>query len=278
MRKSDKASQILMCQPQYFFVSYEINPWMNIKRGVNTQLAMQQWQTLYQTIRDCGAQIELVPPVIDLPDLVFTANAAIRVGQQIYLSRFRFPERQRELPEFKNWFTQSGYQIVTEPPEFFDPYGHYIGPCFEGAGDALFLGDTLFGAYGFRTDKEIYPYLNALFNIDKFVLCELVNPHFYHLDTCFCPLNATQALWLPGAFSENSQREMQQYAELLAIPEQEAQFFACNTVIIQNHAIIPEQCSGAKAILEKTGFTVHSCPMTEFIKSGGACKCLTFAL
>ena len=270
--------KILMCKPEYFSISYEINPWMNVNRGADNPLATAQWQNLYQTIIGCGAQIELVPPVEGLPDLVFTANSAMRVGQQVYLSRFKHPERQLEYREFKQWFERAGYQIVSEPREYFDAQGNYTGPSFEGAGDALFLGNTLFAAYGFRTDKSIYPKLSELFSLQKLVLCELVDPYFYHLDTCFCPLNDHQAIWSPEAFSPESRRRMEQHTELFAVPEQDSRHFACNAVIIGQNAIIPAECPGTKSILEKLGFTVHSCPMTEFIKSGGACKCLTFVL
>lgn len=269
---------MLMCRPEHFAIKYEINPWMSIKHGAAAELALHQWQKLYQVICDCGVNIELVPAVEGLPDLVFTANCGLRVGRQIYLSRFKYPERQKEHAVFKQWFTQAGYHILSEPKAFFDRHGHYTGPAFEGAGDALFLGEVLFSAYGFRTDKAIYPYLCELFNIKKTIFCELVDAHFYHLDTCFCPLNDHQALWFPPAFSAESQQRMQRAAELFAIPAEEERSFACNAVIIKQHAIIPSNCPHTQEILSKLGFIVHECPMSEFIKSGGACKCLTFAL
>lgn len=267
-----------MCPPDHFAINYEINPWMSILRGTVKELAEEQWHTLYQTIIQCGAQIELVSPVAGMPDLVFTANSAMRVANQVYLSHFKHRERQSEYFEFKKWFTQAGYQIIADPPEFVDQHGSYIGPQFEGAGDALFVCDTLFAGYGFRTDKEIYPHLQKMFNIRQSVLCELADPYFYHLDTCFCPLNKTQALWFPGAFTPESQLRMRQHAELFAVPLDEGQHFACNAVIIQDNAIIPADCPVTEIILTKLGFKVYCCPMTEFIKSGGACKCLTFAL
>lgn len=267
-----------MCKPQYFEISYEINPWMSIQRGAVRELAMQQWQTLQQTIANCGTKVELIAPAPGLPDLVFTANCAIRVGRQVYLSRFKYPERQAEHEKFKQWFLQAGYDVMPEPAEFFDERGLYIGPCFEGAGDALFLGEHLFAAHGFRTDAKIYPTLCHLFNIKKLILCELVDAHFYHLDTCFCPLNAEQALWFPPAFSLETQQRMKKSAELFAIPAEEERSFACNAVILGHHAIIPARCPRTRAILEKLHFTVYECAMTEFIKSGGACKCLTFDL
>jgi len=268
----------LMCESEHFEIRYEINPWMNIQRGVNAELADQQWHQLLNIMQRCGAKIVRVPPVDALPDLVFTANAALCQGRRVYVSRFRYPERQPEHDIYKRWFMTTGYEVLSEPETFFDAQGHYIGPCFEGAGDALFAGDTLFAAYGLRTDREIYTTIAELFDIKKVVLCELTDPHFYHLDTCFCPLNEHQAIWYPDAFSKETQAHMRQAIELFDIPAEEERHFACNAVVIDQQVIIPEHCPQTRAILEKLGLTVYDCAMSEFIKAGGACKCLTLQL
>ena len=53
---------------------------------------------------DLGAQIELVPPAESLPDLVFTANAAVVMNGKALLARFRHPERQAEEPHYEAAF------------------------------------------------------------------------------------------------------------------------------------------------------------------------------
>ncbi|KHJ79914.1 hypothetical protein OESDEN_20424 [Oesophagostomum dentatum] len=54
------AKRILMCRPTYFQVSYSINPWMDMRRGVNRPKAMEQWETLKRTLENCGAQVEVM--------------------------------------------------------------------------------------------------------------------------------------------------------------------------------------------------------------------------
>ncbi len=277
--------KILMCTPTYYDVIYEINPWMNKICKVNQISAQQQWLKLYETIQQCGAQIELVPPVPGLPDLVFTANAGLLIGKRVFLSRFRFPERQNEYEPFKNWFLKAGYKIVPESPQDFRALKinnkmvkEYIGPTFEGAGDGLFVDKTLFAAYGFRTDKNYFERFRQEQDITQIIFCELTDPYFYHLDTCFCPLNATQALWWPHAFNQDSQQRMKQAAELFAIPADEAKKFACNSVVLDDKIIIPSDCPQTAKILTELNFKVYVCEMTEYIKAGGACKCLTLAL
>lgn len=275
---------VLMCEPRFYDVCYEINPWMHRLQGVELELAHRQWQTLRRLILDCGAEVLMIDQVPGLPDMVFTANAGLVYRNKVWLSHFKFPERQSEFEYFRAWFKTKGFEIVGERPEDFSAQQaegvvvrRYHGPEFEGAGDALFLGDTLFGAYGFRSDQAYYERIGEI-GIKKIVYCGLVDPYFYHLDTCFCPLKARQAIWWPKAFSPDSQASLQQAAELFVVPALEAKRFACNAVVLGDNVIIPSGCPETRKMLESLGFNVYDCDMSEFIKAGGACKCLTLLL
>lgn len=256
-----------MCQPTFFTVSYEINPWM--KNQINTvdhAKAVTQWQQLKKTIESCGATVVEITPQPQLPDMVFTANAALIYHNKAYPASFAFKERQGERPYFMNWLTQQGLTLIDAPGE---------KPHFEGAGDALFAGDTLFAATGFRTEKAAYAVAEQLGDNITIVPCTLVDPYFYHLDTCFCPLNETQALWWPEAFDAPSQKRLQQHIDCIAVSETDAKHFACNAVVINQQVILPAHCNTTATTLESLGFVVHHCDMSEYLKAGGACKCLT---
>jgi N-dimethylarginine dimethylaminohydrolase len=49
-------------------------------------------------------------------------------------------------------------------------------------------------------------------------------------------------------------------------------------VVIGNTVLMPEGCWLLKSLLERKGYSVIPIPMSEFIKSGGACKCLVMFL
>lgn len=262
--------KILMCKPDHYGIEYEINPWMDINHSVNHQKAIQQWEALYQTLIKCGAEIELVPPIKGWPDMVFTANAGLYYQQKIILPHFKFKERQGELPYFLNWFKKAGFTTLNVPP-------HENTPYFEGAGDALLAGDILFAGYGFRTDKHFYTEATYI-DQNKLIFCELNDPYFYHIDTCFCPLNEKLAIWYPPAFTNESQLRMQNEIELIPVIENEAKRFACNAVVINKQVILPTQCPQISAELEKRGYEVFACDMDEYLKAGGACKCLTLRI
>jgi N-dimethylarginine dimethylaminohydrolase len=105
----DPCPRFLMCRPTHFGVLYAINPWMKPQEWQprETALAAQaerQWEGLRHALLARGAEIELVPAVEQLPDLVFTANAAVVLDRKALLARFRHPERQAEEPHFRARF------------------------------------------------------------------------------------------------------------------------------------------------------------------------------
>lgn len=261
--------RLLMCRPEYYGIEYEINPWMNIQHAVDHQIAVTQWDALYNTLLACGAHIDLVDPIQGLPDMVFTANAGLSYRNKIILPHFKFKERQGELPYFEAWFQKSGFKCWNKVTADM--------PYFEGAGDALLAGDLLFVGYGLRSDRKFYEQA-AYVDHTKLIYCELIDPYFYHIDTCFCPINAKLAIWYPPAFTKASQEIMLNNIELLEVPDLEARRFACNAVVLDKHIILPADCPQISAQLIERGWTVHACEMSEYLKAGGACKCLTLRL
>ena len=136
-------ARVLMCPPDYYGIEYEINPWMDRRQPCDHAAAVRQWQDLRRLLEQAGAEVSCLPPVAGLPDLVFTANAAMIHGRQAILSRFRFPQRQGEEEHYaSDGFPQHGFQVRRLRGTAF----------FEGAGDALFCGDTLFAGYRIRSD------------------------------------------------------------------------------------------------------------------------------
>src|SRR5882672_625701 len=83
----------LMCPPEYFTVEYAINPWMDIRSPVDTELAVKQWQRLRETLIGLGHEVHLLEPVAGLPDMVFAANGALCVDGTVYGARFKYPQR-----------------------------------------------------------------------------------------------------------------------------------------------------------------------------------------
>ncbi len=261
--------RFLMCAPDHYDVDYVINPWMegNIHKSSRDR-AVEQWQKLHHVLKD-HAIVDLVKPQIGWPDMVFTANAGLLLGKNVVLSRFYHKERQGEEPYFKEWFESQGYTVYELPKDL----------PFEGAGDALLdrEGRWLWAGYGFRSELDSHPYLAKWLDIEVLSL-RLIDERFYHLDTCFCPLAGGYLLYYPPAFDSYSNRmiEMRVPAEKrIAIAEADAVNFACNAVNVDSVVVMNKASDSLKQRLANAGFQVIETPLTEFLKAGGAAKCLT---
>jgi lysine-ketoglutarate reductase/saccharopine dehydrogenase-like protein (TIGR00300 family) len=265
----DSRIRFLMCAPDHYDVDYVINPWMegNIHKSSRDR-AVEQWEQLHHILKE-HAIVDLVSPHKGVPDMVFTANAGLLLGKNVVLSRFLHKERQAEEPYFKQWFEDNGYTVYELPKDL----------PFEGAGDALLdrEGRWLWAGYGFRTELDSHPYLAKWLDIEVLSL-RLIDERFYHLDTCFCPLKDGYLLYYPPAFDSYSNRviEMRVPAhKRIAISEPDAVNFACNAVNVDHIVVMNKASEELKARLADAGFRVLETPLTEFLKAGGAAKCLT---
>ncbi len=264
--------RIVMCAPDHYRVDYVINPWMEHQIGqADLDRARQQWEGLRRLLAE-QAELLFVPPQPGLPDMVFTANAGLAFDRTVVLSRFMTEERRPEEPFFETFFAAQGFSVAPWPQEI----------PFEGAGDAL--PDTARGViwcgHGWRTSPEAPPLLEAAFE-RPVVALHLVDPRFYHLDTCFCPLSDGWLMYYPEAFDA----ELVERIESLAPPERrlkvelaDALHFACNAVESGGRVILNEASEGLQRQLHEAGFTPTLTPLGEFIKAGGAAKCLTLKL
>jgi N-dimethylarginine dimethylaminohydrolase len=59
------------------------------------------------------------------------------------------------------------------------------------------------------------------------------------------------------------------------VVEEEAAHFSCNAVVLDHEIVMPEGAPQLVKSLRDRGYNCHPLPMTEFLKAGGACKCLT---
>ena len=260
--------RVLMCPPDHYGIEYEINPWMNRSLGAVRAVAFKQWTMLRDTLVSLGATIETLEPQPGLPDLVFTANAGLVVHNTFLSARFRHDVRAKESPVFDQWFQEHGFAVEHMPEQAYH----------EGAGDALFCGDTLFAGYRTRSDAQAHQWVGQRFGVRVLPL-ELVNGRFYHLDTCFCPLAPGEAIYFPDAFDAYGRRVLEsQVPKLIPVVESEAFRFGCNAVVVGNTVIHNSQCPQLAESLTAAGYQSIEVELDEFLKAGGSAKCLTLRL
>lgn len=260
--------RVLMCPPDYYGIEYEINPWMSKSRQPNKVMAQAQWRELRNELKKAGLLVVVMPPVSGLPDMVFTANAGLMYQDEtIVLSNFRHRERRGETKHFGKFFIWQGYVADLLPPGMF----------FEGEGDALFCDDMLVCGYGMRSDERGVRFVAKLVDIDP-ILLKLVDPYFYHLDTCFSYIKKDLLLCYLPAFSRASRKKIETIGEVIPVSKYDAKNFVCNAVPVGNKLITSPMSSTLRAKLGNYGIGPIEINMSEFIKAGGAAKCLTLFL
>jgi N-dimethylarginine dimethylaminohydrolase len=262
----------LMCPPKLYDVNYVINPWMagNVHASSRARAA-EQWQRLFEAVSKV-AEVKLVEPQPGSPDMVFTANAGLEREGIVALSSFFHPERQGEEHHFRDWFRGAGYDVLEIPRD----------TPFEGEGDALFSADgtRLWVGHGPRTSQSSHGYLREAWGVEVTPL-HLIDPRFYHLDTCFAPLEGDYVMYYPEAFDAATIRRIEAFypaAKRIVVTEADAIRFACNAVNVGRTIILNEISNELRDELRAKGFEVVQVALSEFLKAGGAAKCLVMKL
>lgn len=257
-----------MCPPEHFGVLYEINPWMNREVAVDLDLARAQWGALVATLTEAGAGIELLEPQPELPDLVFTANAGTINRGRYVPSRFRHPQRQPEVDHDVAWFAAHGYDVAWLPE----------GVRHEGAGDALPFRGVFLAGYRSRSDAAAHGPLSNLLGVAVRPI-ELVDPRLYHLDLTFCPLDDRRAMVAPHAWDSYGRKVVEALVpEPLYLEVEEMLGFCANSVVVGSTVVMAQCPRRVGRLLEGWGFNVAVVDVSEFLKAGGGCRCLTLAL
>ncbi|WP_036292847.1 dimethylarginine dimethylaminohydrolase family protein [Methylosinus sp. PW1] len=270
--REERRQRVLMCAPDDFDVRYVINPWMEHQIGRTTRtLAREQWQNLRALVAE-NAEVELITPAAGLPDMVFTANAGFVLGNIAVVSRFRAEERRPEEPLFRAFFEARGFRIAAWPEHL----------PFEGAGDALIDrgAEIVWCGHGMRSAEEAPTALERIVG-RRVIGLRLIDPRFYHLDTCFCPLAGGWLMFYPPAFDAASRAAIEAIVppeKRIEIDEADAMRFACNAVDLDSGLAMNDASPQLQRRLRAAGFAPVVTPLSEFMKAGGAAKCLTLKL
>ncbi|MGP3689484.1 dimethylargininase [Streptomyces sp. IBSNAI002] len=266
MTRTARPRRFLMCRPTHFEVSYAINPWMDPAKPVDTDLAVAQWQRLYEQYLALGHRVDLIDPLPGLPDMVYAANGATVVDGKVLGARFRNAERAAEGPAYLEWFRANGF--TTHDPLHVN----------EGEGDLLLTGSHLLAGRGFRSASDGHAEAQEFLG-RPVVGLDLVDPRFYHLDTALSVLDADQVMYYPGAFSAGSRAVLRRlFPDALLVAEADAEVFGLNAMSDGLNVVLPEAATGVAAMLRERGFRPVGMDLSELFKGGGSVKCCTLEI
>lgn len=272
-RTADAAERVatprhyLMCPPVHFAVSYTINPWMDPSCPVDQALALRQWEELRRTYVDLGHRVEVIDPIAGLPDMVFAANGGLVVHGRALGARFTYAERQPEGPAYLRWLRGAGLTSVTEAVH-----------VNEGEGDFLVVGDLVLAGTGFRTDPGAHAEVQEVCGVPV-VSLQLVDPHYYHLDTALAVLDDGNVAYHPGAFSPGSRRVLQRlFPDAVLARPHDAAVLGLNAVSDGRHVVLASPATTLADQLRERGYVPVPVDLSELLKAGGGAKCCTLEL
>jgi N-dimethylarginine dimethylaminohydrolase len=257
----------LMCPPEYFGVTYAINPWMDVTCPVDVAVARRQWQALRQTYLDLGHRVDVIAAEPGLPDMVFAANGGLVIGGQAMGARFAHAERQGEGPAYVRWFRDADLASVTEAAH-----------VNEGEGDFLVVGGVVLAGTGFRTHPEAHVEVRKLFGIPV-VSLRLVDPRYYHLDTALAVLDDTTVAYYPAAFSAGSREVLRRlFPDAVLATAEDACVLGLNAVSDGYHVVLAREATGLIRQLRERGYQPIGLDLSELRKAGGGAKCCTLEI
>jgi len=257
----------LMCPPRYFTVEYAINPWMDPPVGVDTGLALKQWEQLRDALTDLGHTVHLLDPRPGLPDMVFAANGAFSIDGVVYGARFRHPQRAPEAACHRTFYRTFHQGWVYHQPSHTN----------EGEGDFAFLpgayGGLILAGYGFRTEPPAHAEAQDVLG-RPVVSLRLVDASYYHHDTALAALDDENVAYFPEAFSESSQRVLRQlFPDALIADRSDAEAFGLNLVGDGRHVVLNSAATGMAEKLRSRGYLPVPVELGELRRGGGSVKC-----
>jgi N-dimethylarginine dimethylaminohydrolase len=276
------AASLLMCEPRHFGVTYAINPWMDPASWARADRALaatarREWRAFHRLLTRLGASIELIPPVSGLPDLVFTANAALVLDKTALLARFRHPERQAEESHVAAAFRSLQARGIVD-----QVFALPDGLVLEGAGDCVWdaARQLFWMGHGPRSALGARDAVGEIFGVDVVAL-ELADPRFYHMDTALAALPGGEVMYVPCAFTAAGRAAIDERVppELrLELGAEDAGRLAANTVYIGDTLVMSAASRRLRAELAERGYRVAATSLAAFQRSGGSAFCLTLRL
>jgi ornithine--oxo-acid transaminase len=266
----------LMCPPEHYQIDQALNPWMSSGRAgsvnrISRDLAFAQWKGMHNVLRSV-ADVRLLHPEPGCPDMVFLSHGALVHHGVAAVSSFNPPQRRAESTYLRRWLASQGFLLWETPRE----------TPFEGEGDVVFsdAGNALWAAHGVRTCRAAHRHVADAWHVPVTSL-HLIDPRFYHLDTCFTPLDGDFLLYYPGAFDGPSLEAIAHaYPERkrIAVSELDATRMACCALNIGRTVFTGEISPELATRLFDAGFDVVQLELSEFIKGGGGAKSLALRL
>jgi N-dimethylarginine dimethylaminohydrolase len=261
----------LMVSPDHFLVDYSINPFMDPADQPDPARTRAEFAAIVAAVEAAGGRVEVLPQRPDAPDMVYAMNLGLFLedegGDRVVLSHMRYPQRRMETRTVSAWAAERGLRRTWVGRDG-------VGAHFE-AGDAFAWRGELVVGVGPRTEELALKHLATELDVSVRGF-RITHAGMYHMDLSFLPLDDQHAMVCPAAYDEASADALLALVpEPLVLTEDEALTFCANSVVVGRTVVMPACPERVRARLEQWGFEVVVVGVPDYLKGGGAIRCLT---
>lgn len=236
--------------------------------GDNIVKAIAQWSELRNTLLDLGFDVIVMP---ELPSGdIFISGAGLIYKNDFIESRHDFAERGKDVSFISSWFNEHRFDVQSDSSFNLD------------TDNVIFSSDRQhlwFGIHNLNQDIQSKRILDDVFDrYEDLIIRPLEIEKQFRLRDVFCPLASGELLWYPQAFSTHSKMVIDSWYEGKMIEVSSVDVVlnaACNSISNCDTIIMPLISDELHATLLKRGYDVVQVDVSELIKRGGGCNCLT---
>ena len=222
--------------------------------------ALHQHNTYIEALKQCGANVTVLPADERYPDSCFVEDPAVITRKCAIITNPGAESRNGEKDE-----------IIGAIREFFpeDKIEYIVAPGTLEGGDVMMVGDHFYVGRSARTNEEGIRQFIAILNKHGLTGSEVPLTEVLHLKTGVNYLENGNML-VSGEFVEKE--DFARYNRI-EIPEEEA--YAANCIWVNGTVIVPMGFPAVEAAVRNAGYPVILVDTSEYRKLDGGLSCLS---
>jgi len=249
---------------------YEVAHWA---QPLDMSLLVDQHAAFVELLAELGCEIDVLDPVDDMPDAIFTYDPCFVVGNGFIEFQGAKQARTGEPPLLAAELEARGIPRI----------GRLSGDATADGGDFFWLDDsTLAVGRSYRTNDEAIEQVRSMLgpevSIEAFDLPHDQGPDFcLHLMSVVSPIRDDLAVvYEPLAPVRLLEALRSRGVELLALPDQDYASLGCNVLTVRPGVVVIGSGNDATVqLLRNRGVEVHVYEASEISKGEGGPTCLT---
>ena len=224
------------------------------------ELACKQHEHYIECLKQCGVQVEVLPPLEEYPDSVFVEDPAVVTKSCAIITNpgaaSRNGEKNEILSAIQKFYPEDKIHFIT-------------GEGSLEGGDVMMVGEHFYVGRSARTNEEGIRQLTEILAKYGLICSEVTLEKVLHLKTGVNYLENNNML-VSGEFVTKPDFETYHRVE---IPEEEA--YAANCIWVNDTVIVPEGYPAVLKAVQDMGYRTLTVDTSEFRKLDGGLSCLS---